>query len=120
MRGQTLLDLRAPNGSCEALPVRKNRNESDAPPMSSASGYQDVICERISEGESLRAICRDPGMPTEGAVRAWARDNRDGFGTKYRIARELQLDFWDDEIVAIADQERPDPRNRQVRIKIRK
>jgi hypothetical protein len=80
----------------------------------------DTICKRISEGESLRAICRDPGMPTEGAVRAWARDNRDGFGVRYRLARELQLEFWADQIVAIADEGDRDPRDRQVRIDTRK
>jgi hypothetical protein len=53
----------------------------------------ETICRRIAEGESLRAICRDPGMPTEGAVRAWARSNQ-GFGVQYRTARELQLDYW--------------------------
>jgi hypothetical protein len=79
----------------------------------------ETICKRISEGESLRAICRDPGMPTEGAVRAWARANHDDFGAQYRIARELQLDSWADEIVAIADQEQADPRDRQVRIATR-
>ena len=53
----------------------------------------ETICKRIAEGESLRAICRDSGMPTEGAVRAWARDNRDGFGARYRLARELEFEF---------------------------
>jgi hypothetical protein len=80
----------------------------------------DTICRRISEGESLRAICRNPGMPTEGAVRAWTRDNRDGFGARYRLARELQLEFWADQIVAIADEGDRDPRDRQVRIDTRK
>jgi hypothetical protein len=80
----------------------------------------DAICMRISEGESLRSVCRDPGMPTEGAVRAWARDNRDGFGARYRLARELQLEFWADQIVEIADEGDRDPRDRQVRIDTRK
>ena len=80
----------------------------------------DTICTRISEGESLRAICRDPGMPTEGVIRAWARDNRDGFGARYRLARELQLEFWADQIVEIADEGDRDPRDRQVRIDTRK
>src|SRR4051812_36828061 len=79
----------------------------------------ESICKHIAEGASLRAICRDPGMPTEGAVRAWARSNQD-FGAQYRIARELQLDYWADEIITIADQEESDPRNRQVRIESRK
>ena len=49
----------------------------------------DAICKRIAEGESLRAICRDPDMPSEGTVRDWAREDRDGFGARYRLAREL-------------------------------
>ncbi len=80
----------------------------------------ETICKRIAEGESLRAICRDSGMPTEGAVRAWARDNRDGFGARYRLARELQFEFWADQIVEIADASEADPRDRQVRIDTRK
>ena len=80
----------------------------------------ETICKRIAEGESLRAICRDSGMPTEGAVRARARDNRDGFGARYRLARELQFEFWADQIVEIADSSEADPRDRQVRIDVRK
>ena len=80
----------------------------------------DAICKRISEGESLRAICRDHGMPSEGAVRGWAREDRDGFGARYRLARELQLDHWADLIIDIADEGDRDPRDRQVRIEARK
>ena len=80
----------------------------------------DTICKRISEGESLRAICRDPGMPSEGTVRGWAREDRDGFGARYRLARELQLDHWADVIIDIADEGDRDPRDRQVRIEARK
>ena len=79
-----------------------------------------AICKRISEGESLRAICRDPDMPSEGTVRGWAREDRDGFGSRYRLARELQLDHWADVIIDIADEGDRDPRDRQVRIEARK
>ena len=72
----------------------------------------DTICKRISEGESLRAICRDAGMPSEGTVRGWAREDRDGFGARYRLARELQLDHWADVIIDIADEGDRAPRDR--------
>ena len=85
-----------------------------------APALADTICKRISEGESLRAICRDPGMPSEGTVRGWAREDRDGFGARYRLARELQLDHWADVIIDIADEGDRDPRDRQVRIEARK
>ena len=80
----------------------------------------DTICRRMSEGESVRSICRDSGMPSEGAVRAWAREDRDGFAARYRHARDLLLEYWSDQIVDLADQGDLDPRDRQVRIDVRK
>ena len=68
------------------------------------------ICTRMSEGESLRAICRDPGMPSEGAVRGWAVRDVDAFAERYRMARLLLMDFWADEIVDIAYDGELDPR----------
>ena len=40
-----------------------------------------VICQRVAAGESLSAICRDPGMPCREAVRAWRR-TRPGFAAQ--------------------------------------
>ena len=67
------------------------------------SEIADTICSRMSEGESLRAICRDPGMPSEGTVRGWAVRDVEGFAERYRAARQMLLEYWSDEIVAIAD-----------------
>ena len=79
----------------------------------------DLICDRMSNGESLRAICRDPDMPSEGGVRGWAVRNVDGFGDRYRAARLLLMDYWADEIVDIADDGELDPRDRQIRTSVR-
>jgi len=79
----------------------------------------DTICGRMTEGESLRAICRDPGMPSEGAVRGWAVRDVDGFGERYRAARLLLLEAWADQIVDIADEADLDPRDRQIRVHTR-
>src|SRR5215471_3078759 len=73
----------------------------------------ETICSRMSEGESLRAICRGPGMPSEGAVRGWAIRDVDGFGQRCRAARQLLIEYWADQIVAIADDEELEPRSRQ-------
>jgi hypothetical protein len=32
----------------------------------------DRICDRLADGESLKAICREPGMPSERTVLTWA------------------------------------------------
>lgn len=64
----------------------------------------DAICERIADGESLRAICRDEGMPNKSTVFRWLVEFPD-FATKYAHAREAQADTLVDEIVSIADEE---------------
>src|ERR1700720_1232780 len=79
----------------------------------------DIVCDRMTEGESLRAICRDPDMPSEGAVRGWAVRDVDGFGDRYRAARQMLLEYWADLIVDIADDEESDPRSRQIRTGVR-
>jgi hypothetical protein len=79
----------------------------------------DIICGRMTEGESLRAICRGVDMPSEGAVRGWAVRGVDGFGERYRTARLLLMDYWADQIVDIADDGDLDPRDRQIRTSVR-
>jgi hypothetical protein len=64
----------------------------------------DAICERIADGESLRAICRDDAMPSKATVFQWLIQYPD-FQTKYAHAREAQADVLVDEIVGIADEE---------------
>jgi hypothetical protein len=62
----------------------------------------DTICERLSNGESLRGICRDDGMPQVSTVWRWMVDNEER-RNQYVRAREEQADTLADEIVAIAD-----------------
>jgi hypothetical protein len=73
----------------------------------------------MGDGESLRAICRGPGMPSEGTVRGWAVRDFDGFSERYRAARSLLMDYWADQIVDIADESELDPRDRQIPTGIR-
>lgn len=63
----------------------------------------DAICERLADGESLRAICRDEGMPQESTVRLWALEDREGFSAQYTKARDIGLDAMADELLEIAD-----------------
>ena len=62
----------------------------------------DAICERMSNGETLSAICRDESMPARTTVTGWVRANKE-FAEKYRQARALLLDLWADEIIDISD-----------------
>lgn len=62
----------------------------------------DEICERISNGEPLRAICRDAHTPSWRAVYDWiAKD--ENFATRIAHARSLGFDAIADEALAIAD-----------------
>jgi hypothetical protein len=40
----------------------------------------------LSSGRSLRAVCRDDGMPSLNTVLKWVRDDREGFAAPYRQA----------------------------------
>lgn len=62
----------------------------------------DVICERLTEGESLRAVCRSKGMPGLATVIRWLEANL-GFRAQYARAREAQAHAIADECQAIAD-----------------
>jgi hypothetical protein len=65
----------------------------------------DAICERLADGESLRAICRDPEMPSTSTVCKWLAKNT-AFAEQYTRARELQADALFDDILDIADGKR--------------
>jgi hypothetical protein len=60
------------------------------------------ICRRLSEGESLRAICRNEAMPARQTVADWlTRDS--AFFERYTRARLVGLDDMADELLEIAD-----------------
>lgn len=79
----------------------------------------DTICERIGDGESLRAICRDDEMPSKAEVFRWLAQNEQ-FRDQYARARETQADTYFDEIIAIADDQDQDPNSRRIRVDARK
>ena len=62
------------------------------------------ICRRLAEGETLRAICRDPAMPDKATVLRWLADKaKADFRDQYAHAREMQADALFDEALEIAD-----------------
>lgn len=73
-------------------------------PTDYTQAVADAICERIAEGESLRAICReDETMPAMSTVFRWLASN-EAFSEQYARAREEQAEALADEIVSIADE----------------
>jgi hypothetical protein len=63
----------------------------------------DEICRRLSDGESLRAICEGEKMPAESTVRLWALNDVHGFAARYARARELGYLALGDEIIHISN-----------------
>nr|DAR84267.1 MAG TPA: terminase small subunit [Caudoviricetes sp.] len=62
----------------------------------------DKICELISNGMSLRAVCSQEGMPSTATVCKWLSENQE-FSEQYARARGRQADHYFEEIVEIAD-----------------
>jgi hypothetical protein len=76
------------------------------PKCGRSSGYSaeiaEAICNRLVNGESLRAICADPAMPAKATVCRWLARNQE-FRRRYALARECQAEDMVDEILEIAD-----------------
>lgn len=62
-----------------------------------------AILDRLANGELLKAICRDAGMPAASTVRGWVLDDREGFAEAYERARMLGCYAIADELQDIAD-----------------
>lgn len=62
----------------------------------------DALCERLSLGESLRAICASKDMPNRSTVMRWQDENAD-FAAKCARARVWQADHMDDLILETAN-----------------
>lgn len=75
--------------------------------MKFSEAIADAICERLADGESLRTICSDEGMPSKTTVFRWLAANEQ-FRDQYARAREAQADAIFDDILSIADDGRND------------
>ena len=62
----------------------------------------ELICLRLAEGESLRSVCRDDGMPSKQAVLRWLARN-ESFRAQYVRAKEEGAEAIAEEMFDIAD-----------------
>ena len=63
------------------------------------------ILDQLAEGKTMRAICREPGMPSARTVNRWATDDVNGFADRLERARKLQADAIFDEALDISNEE---------------
>lgn len=86
------------------------RNAQDTSPVRNKGGAVSIftpalfsmICDRISQGESLRAVCRDPEMPAKSTVLRWLREKPE-LRDQYTNARDDLMEYWASDILEIAD-----------------
>ncbi len=76
--------------------VKKKRGR----PSTFTSAIAARICDRITQGESLRSICKTSGMPSPSQVCKWLNANSE-FSGQYARAREAAGDAAYEDIVEI-------------------
>ena len=91
----------------------KEKHDARGRPTLYTREISDLICERMSNGETLNTICRTEGYPARPTVILWSQKDIDGFADRYARAREALYDHWEDEAVDIADDGRNDWIERQ-------
>jgi len=77
------------------------------PPYKWTKQVEDVFFMRISDGEPLKAVCREPGMPSAPIVFQRLTSDPE-FQSRYAHARAVQADMIADEVLEIADDGRND------------
>lgn len=74
-------------------------------PVEFSQEVADAICRRLTDGESLRAICRDEDMPAKWSVLRWAADpEKAEFCAQYARAMMLSGDADHDDVGDMARQ----------------
>lgn len=64
----------------------------------------DSILAGLAEGKSLRAVCREPNMPSPSTVLEWAEKHPE-FGEQYTRTRARSYLLLAEEIIDISDEE---------------
>jgi hypothetical protein len=109
------------SGQKKSTPVAsRNRKRSRGRPVLFNAKLAEKICETMAAaGETLTAICQQPGMPSRRTVARWLHTNPD-FCLAYARARELLADSFADEVIAIADDGDADVNHARLQVDSRK
>lgn len=91
-----------------SLPVRSKDPLGRGRPSVYTQELADRICEGLRDGKTLRAVCRQDGMPDEKSVRTWAADPTHPFAPQYAQAREIGYQVMADELLEISDDSKND------------
>lgn len=63
----------------------------------------DLICERISNGNSLRTVCLDEDMPDKATVFRWLREHKE-FHDQYASATDERTESQHEDLLELGDE----------------
>lgn len=62
----------------------------------------DIICQRLIEGKTFKAISLEPGMPSLTTISHWRKHNED-FDRKIKFARKGRAELMRDNVIELAE-----------------
>jgi hypothetical protein len=77
----------------------------------------DEVCVRLSQGVSMRSVCRDDDMPCMATIWRWLREN-DNFAKRYTAAKQESADAMIEDILAISDQDDEEESTNRSRLRV--
>ena len=83
--------------------VLEKRHDHATGPLGSTPQLACEICRGLTEGETLREICKGGDMPAESTVRLWVVDDVGGFAAHYARARLVGYHSMANDLMEIAD-----------------
>lgn len=86
--------------------VRKVVEKPNKQRVTKSIEVEQSLLARVSQGESLNAICTQPDMPTRKSVYEWLKDDAE-FRAAYEFAIAMRAEKMAEEIIEIADEMPP-------------
>ncbi len=84
--------------------MKKATGRPNGRPSVYSDSLANEILRRIASGETLRAMCKEDGIPAASTIKLWAiNDDPPGFSDKYMRAREFQADAIAEQALELAD-----------------
>ncbi len=90
--------------SDKVAPAKEKPAKKTGRPSKYTSELSAEICERLSNGEPLRQICRSDHMPSWTSIYAWAAADKD-LSDRIAQARDMGADAIAEEALEIIDSE---------------
>ena len=88
---------------CPPTPIAEKPHVDPDRPSLYTEAIVAEICDRLAHGETLVKICQSEHLPSRTTVLRWVNENRDNFGGRFARARDLQFEYWADQLIDTGD-----------------